>query len=100
MMDTPWHRSFGANLIEKNKTLFRLWAPAQKTVAVKIQGTGSHPMNPAGDGWFETIVPCGAGAHYRFVLENGQSVPDPASRAQRGDIHGYSIVVDPAAYVW
>ena len=28
------------------------------------------------------------------------AVPDPASRAQSDDVHGPSIVVDPAAYAW
>ena len=27
-------------------------------------------------------------------------VPDPASRAQAGDVHGASVVVDPSAYRW
>ena len=31
---------------------------------------------------------------------NFLDVPDPASRAQDGDVHGASIVVDPDAYAW
>jgi malto-oligosyltrehalose trehalohydrolase len=100
MTDHEWRLSFGAHLVEKNKTRFRLWAPAQNNVSVEIQGGGPQPMTAAGDGWFEALVPCGAGTLYQFVLEDGRAVPDPASRAQHGDIHGYSIVVDPAAYSW
>ena len=37
------------------------------------------------------IVTC-----YRTAL----AVPDPASRAQSDDVHGPSVVVDPASYEW
>jgi len=50
--------------------------------------------------WFEADVRCGAGTRYRFRLADGLAVPDPASRAQAGDAHDSSIVVDPTAYHW
>ncbi len=50
--------------------------------------------------WFEAILPCQAGAHYQFRLPDGMAVPDPAARAQAGDVHDASIVVDPGAYAW
>ena len=40
---------------------------------------------------------CGAGTHYRYRLDSGLAVPDPASRAQADDVHGPSLVVDPRA---
>ena len=43
---------------------------------------------------------CGAGTRYRYMLQDGTRVPDPASRAQDGDVHGASVVVDPASYRW
>jgi malto-oligosyltrehalose trehalohydrolase len=33
-------------------------------------------------------------------LADGTQVPDPAARAQSGDIHGPSIVIDPRSYHW
>ena len=51
-------------------------------------------------GWFEVEVHCGAGTRYRYILQDGTAVPDPAARAQDGDIHGASIVVDPSSYRW
>ncbi len=46
---------------------------------------------------------CGAGTRYRYRVEppdGGEPllVPDPASRAQDGDVHDPSIVVDPEAF--
>jgi malto-oligosyltrehalose trehalohydrolase len=57
-------------------------------------------MSQSGDGWFELDADCGAGTHYRYLLQDGMTVPDPASRAQAGDVHGWSVVVDPTSYQW
>ena len=100
MTASGWHLSFGANLVERNRTRFRLWAPAQHMVSVAIEGRAPATMTRNDDGWFEAEVNCGAGTHYHYVLENGLPVPDPAARAQSGDVHGESIVVDPASYRW
>ncbi|VCU70760.1 Malto-oligosyltrehalose trehalohydrolase [Pigmentiphaga humi] len=95
---------FGACLLAPGRTRFRLWAPAQDSVAVEIEpdrpGARRVPMQAGPDGWFEVQVDCGAGTRYRYGLGSGQSVPDPASRMQDGDVHDASVVVDPAAYRW
>jgi len=53
------------------------------------------------DGWHEAIVEgASAGTRYRFVLEDGLTVPDPASRFNPDGVHGPSVVVDPRAYAW
>src|SRR3546814_3740839 len=57
-------------------------------------------MQCRADGWFELDVDCDAGECYRYRLADGLAVPDPASRAQTDDVHGYSRVVDPHAYPW
>ncbi len=100
MTETSWHLSFGATLVGDNRTRFRLWAPAQSAVAVAVEGSAHQPMTRGADGWFEAEASCGAGARYRYVLQDGTAVPDPASRAQSGDIHGFSVVVDPSHYQW
>ncbi len=100
MNSTEWRLSFGANLVDKDRTRFRLWAPAQKAVSVCIEGHEPLPMTSCPDGWFEATANCGAGARYRYLLQDGTLVPDPTSRAQSGDVHGASVVVDPSAYRW
>jgi malto-oligosyltrehalose trehalohydrolase len=91
---------FGANLIDENRTEFRLWAPAQEQVSVEIEGGAPLPMRRLPDGWFEGEAPCGANTAYRYRLQSGLAVPDPASRAQADDVHGASLVIDPRAYRW
>lgn len=80
-------------------TRFRLWAPGEKRVAVKLGGR-DHLMERGSDGWFELSV-SGAkpGDEYAFVLDNGKTVPDPASRQQKADVHGASLIA-ACAYDW
>src|SRR5690606_11864858 len=40
------------------------------------------------------------GDRYAFQRPDGRRVPDPAARAQAGDVHGPSLLLDPAAYDW
>jgi maltooligosyltrehalose trehalohydrolase len=90
---------FGATLIRQNRTRFRVWAPRQDKVAVEI-GRREIAMQRDADGWHEVESDCGAGTPYRYKLADGTAVPDPASRAQAGDVHGPSLVIDPRAYRW
>jgi malto-oligosyltrehalose trehalohydrolase len=91
---------FGAALLDASHTRFRIWAPGQQRMVVDIEGQPAQLMQPRDGGWFEHDAECGAGAHYRFRLEDGLAVPDPASRAQAGDVHSHSIVIDPHEYEW
>ncbi len=91
---------FGANLLADGRTQFRLWAPAQQTVSVAMEGRAPLPMTRSPDGWFDAAAPCPAGTRYRYRLAGGTLVPDPASRAQAADVHDPSVVVDPRDYAW
>jgi len=94
---------FGARLSPRGASVrFRLWAPAQETVSVVLADRGlALPMVRLDQGWFELETDqAAAGTPYRFRLTDGFEVPDPASRCQLDDVHGASVVVDPAAYLW
>ncbi|WP_233713193.1 malto-oligosyltrehalose trehalohydrolase [Amaricoccus solimangrovi] len=78
---------------------FRLWAPSQRALTLRLGGR-DLPMRPEADGWYVLAAEARPGDAYGFVLENGLMVPDPAARAQRGDVHGPSLLVDPGAYAW
>jgi maltooligosyltrehalose trehalohydrolase len=91
---------FGAAL-QDGGVRFRLWAPRQRQVSLLLAGRDATPMEAQGDGWFElATADARAGSRYAFRLENGQVVPDPASRFQPEDVHGPSEVIDPLAYRW
>ena len=83
---------------------FRLWAPGCGRVDLCLADGAAErllPMAAAGGGWFELDVPdAHAGARYRFEVDGGLRVPDPASRFNPDDVHAASEVIDPAAYAW
>jgi maltooligosyltrehalose trehalohydrolase len=95
-------RSWGAELLSGGGARFRLWAPALDSVSlVAAAGGGAQAMSKSGDGWFELSTDrIGIGESYVFQLAHGTRVPDPAARAQMGDVHGPSRLVDPEAYNW
>ena len=96
LFPTTW----GATLVEGGGARFRLWAPDIETLSLRTDA-GDLPMARQDGGWFELVtdkVPVGGG--YGFVLPDGFVVPDPAARAQMGDVHGLSRLVDPSAYTW
>lgn len=90
----------GAIMLDAQHTRFALWAPDAFYVSVELEDGKSIAMLPQAEGWFETEVKCPAGTRYRFNIDGEMDVPDPASRAQAADVHGWSVVVDPLAYPW
>lgn len=92
-------RQWGADFISPETARFRLWAPAEKTVRLRLDGR-DIAMEQVEGGWFETTTEARAGMAYAFVLGDGLAVPDPAARAQAGDVHGPSLLVDPLAFNW
>jgi maltooligosyltrehalose trehalohydrolase len=87
-------------MLDAQHTRFALWAPDAFYVSVELENGKSIAMLPQADGWFETEVKCPAGTRYRYNIDGEMDVPDPASRAQASDVHGWSLVVDPLAYTW
>lgn len=80
-------------------TRFRLWAPGQ--TEVKLRLSGDHPMTRSPDGWFDVFIDSQPfGEAYGFVLDDGRVVADPASRQQMTDVHGLSVLTDPEGYSW
>ncbi len=91
---------WGPEPLADGGTRFAIWAPGVEALTLEIEGTDQVPMTPEAEGWFAADTPAGPGSHYRYRLPDGTAVPDPASRAQAGDVHGWSVVTDPAAYEW
>ncbi|WP_343612788.1 malto-oligosyltrehalose trehalohydrolase [Novosphingobium sp.] len=86
--------------MSNGRARFQLWAPAQQRLALAIEGQAPQPMQAETDGWFTLEAEAPPGTSYRFLLEDGSPVPDPASRAQSGGVHGWSVMTDTAAYRW
>ncbi len=105
---------FGAECREDGSVRFRLWAPAARQVelcladsidSTSIDSNSSDStrlaMERKANGWYELATDYAKpGSRYRFRIDGGQEVPDPASRYQPSDVHGPSEVVNPAAFEW
>ena len=80
---------------------FRVWAPAQKTVEVIFDGGDRCALVAENAGYFSGLAPnARTGSRYKYRLDGGETVPDPASRFQPEGPHGWSEVVDAAAFRW
>src|SRR5690606_15584699 len=79
---------------------FSLWAPDAQHIAVEFEDESQHALQAHPDGWFSGCLQCPAGTNYRFVIDKEMRVPDPASRAQSGGVHGWSQTVNHGNYRW
>jgi maltooligosyltrehalose trehalohydrolase len=95
---------FGAECRNDGSVRFRLWAPAANHVELCLAGSNIGTrlsLEQSDNGWFELVTDAArAGTQYRFQIDGGREVPDPASRFQPEDVHGPSEVVDPTAFGW
>ncbi len=96
---------FGAELTEQGQIRFRLWAPDAREVELILYDSPTISralqLSSVEGGWFElTTSEARVGSHYRYRINGGTQVPDPASRYNPQDVHGPSQVIDPAAYEW
>ena len=89
---------FGAAL-DGETTSFRVWAPSASALTLELDGADRAMVAQEG-GWFTAVADAPAGTRYRYRTPEGMAFPDPASRAQAGDVHDASVVVDPHAYAW
>ena len=95
---------FGAEPCGQDRTRFRLWGPKADKVDVCLIEDSREiclPMTPANGGWFELCTDrARPGTHYKFQINGGQKVPDPASRFQPLDVHGPSEIVNAESFQW
>jgi maltooligosyltrehalose trehalohydrolase len=93
--------TFGTQILP-NGVRFRLWAPLSSEVRLTIYDLERVvAMTAQPRGWYQVEVEdARPGMRYRFILENGQEVPDPASRFQPEDVDGPSEIVDPRNFGW
>ncbi len=84
-------KTWGAEYVAVGEVRFRLWAPGQEVVMLRLEGEDTE-MSASRDGWFELLATgVSAGAEYNFVLADGMVVPDPASRAQKDDVNDHTL---------
>ncbi|EKP26854.1 Malto-oligosyltrehalose trehalohydrolase [Klebsiella michiganensis] len=98
MESISFHKHWGAEFIAADTVRFRVWAEGQKTMTLSLK-TRDIAMEAAGGGWFQIDVSgVKHGDEYMLLLADGRRIPDPATRAQRDDVNGPSVVIDPRLF--
>ena len=99
MTDYPFERRLGATPAGDGSCAFRVWTHEAAGVEVELRGA-RRPLAPEGFGIWSATLPAAHGDPYRYVLDGGEALPDPASRWQPEGLRGPSAVVDPATFAW
>ena len=98
----------GAELIGKDQTHFRVWAPNAKTLDLVLEESAEEnarrsfvPLQAEAGGYFSGAADAKAGSLYRFRVNGDERFhPDPASRSQPQGPHRSSCVIDPSVFNW
>jgi maltooligosyltrehalose trehalohydrolase len=82
-----------------------VWAPNRRNVDLSLAAGGalakSIQMERDSSGYFCAVVDgVEPGARYSYLLDRGDTRPDPASRFQPDGVHGVSQVIDPSTFPW
>lgn len=126
--DSPAPDRLGATVLDTGATRFEVWAPAATGVEVQVV-RAEHPdgtdrttaeevyaltrVDPVPDGsragrragerlgsWVGEVPDVIHGDRYRYRLDGGEWLADPASRWQPEGVHGPSAVVDERVFRW
>src|SRR5262245_21412657 len=77
-----------------------VWAPRAESLQLRL-GDRVQPLAQAPEGWWTADLPqLPADTPYALRFPDGRVRPDPAARAQVGDVHGPSALVDPGEFRW
>lgn len=114
---TPPAAPIGALPLGDDRWRFVLWAPSADEVTLVLEAGRrrlamaplgvDHPGATAAPGtagvggyWTTTVDDLPEGTLYRFALDDGEPLPDPASRWQPQGVHGPSALFDPGRFTW
>lgn len=75
-----------------------IYAPGRDRLWIELDGR-RHALEKDARGVHSARIEAEAGATYRFC-DVSECWPDPAARAQAGDVHAPSRLVDPDAFDW
>ncbi|WP_311239548.1 MULTISPECIES: malto-oligosyltrehalose trehalohydrolase [unclassified Xanthomonas] len=92
--------AWGAWPAGEGQVRFALWAPDATRVEVVFDDGTRSALQAGQDGFFTATLACAATARYRYSVDGGEPVPDPASRWQPDGVHGPSAVQPTDSYRW
>lgn len=103
----PRRLPVGVEVVSHNGKTFsahaRVWAPDCRSVGLVTDDGRVFALEreTGSEGYFAGCADgVSAGTRYRFQLNSSEAYPDPVSRYQPDGPHGWSMVIDPAAFQW
>jgi maltooligosyltrehalose trehalohydrolase len=95
-------RNIGINFTEEGEANILLWAPFADKVEVLLYNEDKKlSLNKDELGYWKLITPeIKPGSRYKFILNEDQELPDPASLSQPEGVHGPSAAIDIRSYKW
>lgn len=90
----------GATPTRNGATRFEVWAPRSSRVDVELADGRRVALaaDEVAETWVGVVDAVGHGDRYRFVLDGGEPLADPASGWQPDGVHGPSAVVDASRF--
>lgn len=87
-------RTLGINFLKDGRAAVRVWSPLAKKLAVIVNGEAIE-LTQAEYGYWELITDkIRNGTRYKFSMDDGAPLPDPASLSQPDGVHGDSEAMD------
>ncbi|HER09720.1 MAG TPA: malto-oligosyltrehalose trehalohydrolase, partial [Bacteroides sp.] len=85
-----------------NQCLFRTWAPHAGAVSLVIfPGEKAVPMERKEHGYWEKMLhEIEPGTRYKYKIDGGDPLPDPASLSQPDGVHGSSEIIRLDDFKW
>ena len=92
----------GATPLGDGRCRFVVWAPRTSRVDVELDdGRRAGSLEACERGYHAAVLEgVGPGARYRYRLDGGDPMPDPASAWQPAGVRGASAVLDPGSFAW
>ncbi len=87
---------------DRNTVHFRVWAPGHSSISVIFKDERPPlPLDKEEEGYFSGLgAGLTEGMHYKYLLDNQEAHPDPASRFQPFGPHSWSAVVNAQGFQW
>jgi maltooligosyltrehalose trehalohydrolase len=93
-------RTIGVNFNENNEIEIIVWSPTAEQVAI-VFNDAKIELNKEDFGyWTATTDKIQPGTQYKFLLNNKDQYPDPASLSQPNGIHESSETIDVTKFHW
>jgi maltooligosyltrehalose trehalohydrolase len=93
-------RTIGVNFNEHNEAEIVVWSPTAEQIAV-VFDNGQIDLAKEKEGyWTATTDKIKPGTHYKFLLNNKNQYPDPASLSQPEGVHAQSKAMDITKFNW